>query len=305
MLEGSKLHFRSNGKLLITSEYLVLDGAEALALPTKKGQTLTVEKVRDNNIQWKSFSVDGSVWFECELDNNFEIISSTDTSVANTLTVFLKVSAMMNPNFVVETKGVDVETHLEFDQSWGLGSSSTLISNIAQWAKVDPFLLQQETFPGSGYDIACALSKSPIIYRIYNKEVSYLTTNFTPSFYDQIFFIHLNKKQNSRDGINKYKESKSDISSAVKTASSFADKFNNCRDLGEFRKLMAQHELLISEIIGEVPVKQKLFPDFKGSIKSLGAWGGDFVMAVGHNTESYFKSKGYKTIIPFKEMVLS
>jgi len=30
--------FYSNGKLLITGEYLVLDGAKALALPTKYGQ---------------------------------------------------------------------------------------------------------------------------------------------------------------------------------------------------------------------------------------------------------------------------
>ncbi len=35
--------FRSNGKLLLTAEYLVLDGARAIALPTKLGQSLTVE----------------------------------------------------------------------------------------------------------------------------------------------------------------------------------------------------------------------------------------------------------------------
>jgi mevalonate kinase len=304
MLEVDKLHFRSNGKLLITSEYLVLDGAEALALPTKKGQTLTVKKVGGNSIFWKSFTVDGLVWFECELDNNFEIITSSDSKIANTLTVFLKVSAMMNPNFLAEAIGTEVETHLEFDQTWGLGSSSTLISNIAQWAKVDPFLLQQETFPGSGYDIACALSKSPIVYRIFEKEVSYMTTNFRPSFTDEIFFVHLNKKQNSRDGIKKYKESKADISMSVELASDFTDEFVRCKDVKEFRALMAQHESFISEIIGEIAVKQKMFPDYKGSIKSLGAWGGDFIMAVGANTKTYFKKKGYDTIIPFKEMIL-
>jgi mevalonate kinase len=36
--------FYSNGKLLITGEYLVLDGATAFALPTKIGQNLIVEK---------------------------------------------------------------------------------------------------------------------------------------------------------------------------------------------------------------------------------------------------------------------
>ena len=35
--------FYSNGKLLITGEYVVLDGAKALALPTKFGQSLLVK----------------------------------------------------------------------------------------------------------------------------------------------------------------------------------------------------------------------------------------------------------------------
>ena len=35
-----KKTFYSNGKLLITGEYVVLDGAKALALPTKYGQNL-------------------------------------------------------------------------------------------------------------------------------------------------------------------------------------------------------------------------------------------------------------------------
>ena len=39
-----KKEFYSNGKLLITGEYLVLDGAKAFALPTKFGQNLIVEK---------------------------------------------------------------------------------------------------------------------------------------------------------------------------------------------------------------------------------------------------------------------
>ena len=37
-----KQTFYSNGKLLLTGEYLVLNGAVALAIPTKFGQTLTI-----------------------------------------------------------------------------------------------------------------------------------------------------------------------------------------------------------------------------------------------------------------------
>ena len=46
--------FKSNGKFLLTGEYLVLKGATALALPLKKGQSLDVEILDGNEglIHW-------------------------------------------------------------------------------------------------------------------------------------------------------------------------------------------------------------------------------------------------------------
>ena len=41
------MKYKSNGKILLTSEYLVLDGALALALPSKLSQNLEV-KYTDN-----------------------------------------------------------------------------------------------------------------------------------------------------------------------------------------------------------------------------------------------------------------
>ena len=61
-----KQTFYSNGKLLLTGEYVVLDGALALALPTKFGQNLIVEPISSEQILWKSFDQDGSTWFEDE-----------------------------------------------------------------------------------------------------------------------------------------------------------------------------------------------------------------------------------------------
>ena len=56
--------YYSNGKLLITGEYLVLDGAKALALPTKYGQYLTVTSGTNQEIHWTSFDNDNSIWFQ-------------------------------------------------------------------------------------------------------------------------------------------------------------------------------------------------------------------------------------------------
>ena len=56
------------------------------------------------------------------------------------------------------------------------------------------------------------------------------------------------------------------------------------------------------------------FPGFIGIlhdarvVKSLGAWGGDFVLAASAMDSAaitaYFKSKGLNTIIPYEQMVL-
>ena len=66
---------------------------------------------------------------------------------------------------------------------------------------------------------------------------------------------------------------------------------------------MRKHEKIISNVINKTSVKKLKFKDFQGEIKSLGAWGGDFILASGVNSPSYFKSKGYDTIIRFEDMI--
>ena len=61
----------------------------------------------------------------------------------------------------------------------------------------------------------------------------------------------------------------------------------------------------MSEILEMQTVKEALFPDFRGVVKSLGAWGGDFVLAVSReNPTEYFRNRGYDTVVPFSEMIL-
>ena len=54
------MEFYSNGKLLLTGEYLVLDGANAFAVPTKFGQNLIVEKIVEPQLIWGSFTNTGN-----------------------------------------------------------------------------------------------------------------------------------------------------------------------------------------------------------------------------------------------------
>jgi len=299
--------FYSHGKLLLSGEYVVLDGALSLAIPTKYGQSLIIEQIDEPKLFWKSFDENKSVWFENEFEINTDraLKQVHEDSVSKRLTQILNTTKDLNSEFLNKKHGFKVETHLEFPKNWGLGTSSTLINNIAQWTNVDAFSLLESTFGGSGYDIACAQNNSPITYQIEDKNPIVKTVNFTPSFKEHLYFIHLNKKQNSRDGIKNYHKNKENAQSAIEAINTITLEMISSKTLEHFQNLMVQHETIISKITKQTSVKDLLFKDFDGGVKSLGAWGGDFIMVASkHNPSTYFKDRGYETVIPYSKMAL-
>ncbi|GGK21031.1 hypothetical protein GCM10007962_13920 [Yeosuana aromativorans] len=299
--------FYSNGKLLLTGEYAVLDGALSLAVPTTYGQSLTIEPIDEQQLIWTSFDENNAVWFQ----DVFEIIQDVmlkqvqHDETYNKLVQILNTAKQLNPDFLGENKGFNVSTQLTFPKNWGLGTSSTLINNIASWAQVDAYSLLENTFGGSGYDIACAQHNYPISYQINEYGRSVNQVRFHPSFSDHLYFVYLNKKQNSRDGIAMYRSQTKESKMFISEISDITNKMIICESLNEFDKLITSHENLIATQIKQKPIKQLLFNDFNGAVKSLGAWGGDFILATSNgNPKSYFETKGFKTVIPYRDMVL-
>ena len=308
------MNYYSNGKLLLTGEYLVLDGAKSLALPTRFGQDLVVENIKESQIIWGSFTNTGECWFEAVFDlpklrlKNCTFNSNREGNaevIAETLLEILREAQRMNPNFLSSENGFVVKTNLTFPRNWGLGSSSTLINSIASWAKVDAFQLLWNSFKGSGYDIACAHNNTPILYQIEDRKPLVSKVEFNPNFKENIFFLYLNEKQDSKEGIAKFRESGASFQKETEEVSAISQDFLKAKSIQDFNKLIFEHEKIISSIIKLKPVKEKLFPDYFGEIKSLGAWGGDFVLATGNSdTLGYFKNKGFETILTYSQMVL-
>lgn len=308
------MKFYSNGKLLLTGEYLVLDGANSLAIPTKFGQDLIVNQIQESSLIWESFDELGNCWFEAEFRfPDLRIVTETfdaDTdnskeTLAITLQKILLEAKTVNPKFLKDAFGYHIKTNLTFPRNWGLGTSSTLIHNIASWASVDAFQLLNNSFGGSGYDIACAQNDTPILYQLENKIPVIEKVNFNPSFSDQLYFVHLNVKQNSKIGIKKYKENATEKAALINRVSEITNEIVACNSIVDFEKLLKEHEQLISEVIGNKPIQEIVFKDYFGQTKSLGAWGGDFILATGNeNTPQYFKEKGFETVIPYNKMIL-
>ena len=260
----------SSGKVLLTGEYVILNGALSLASPTKFGQHLKFEENQSNLINWKSFNYDGNIWFECSIKNeNLEIKSTSSKKISNTLIKIINHIRDYNPSFLKEN-GSDILTNLTFDKNWGLGSSSTLISNLAKLSGVDPYILNNKIFSGSGYDIACADSTSPIVYQLNKDQKTIDEVSFKPSFYEKIYFIYLNNKQSSISEIENYNKNRAS-DSIIKEISNITSTILQCNSIEEFNKLIVSHELIISNLISKSTVKETLFKDFNGSIKSLGA----------------------------------
>lgn len=302
--------FYSHGKLLITGEYAVLDGAKALAIPTKYGQEMQVETTDKHGISWTSLDERGEAWFEGNFilkENNFiPKEGKTQDSTALRLLEILNAAKDLNNEFFSEDQGYKITTKLEFNRNWGLGSSSTLINNIASWFNIDAYRLLEKTFGGSGYDIAAAQQDSAFTYQLTKGQPSVLKSPFEPDFKDQLFFVFLNQKQNSREAIAHYRnQPRENINILTEKISGLTEQFLKCENLEEFQLLIELHETLISKAVNLPKIKTRLFPNFSGSLKSLGGWGGDFILATGgQEAQQYFRRKGYNTIIPFNKMIL-
>lgn len=309
--------FYSRGKLLLTAEYLVVDGANAFALPCKYGQDMTVNDAGESEsleISWKSFTDKGEVWFDGRFVSRafpsrtggtstlFEPYSSTNDEVA------LKLSQLLFHAFkladAIPERKFEISTHLEFPQDWGLGSSSTLIANIAQWLGINPYELFFAWADGSGYDLACATADSGILYHKNGIEPIVTSINWKPSFQYEIFFLHLDEKQKSEREVKKYAQLNFDRDAAILEVNELTERMVQASTLQEFEAVCVAHEKLISTILQRTPVKDQWFADYQGSVKSLGAWGGDFVMVTKRpGFESYFKGKGFNTLLSFTDMI--
>lgn len=294
-------HFSANGKLLLTGEYFILDGAKALALPTKYGQTLTVEASSETGILWKGVDANHHTWFEAQFDAQLQIKKTTDIAVAERLQSILQLCPIGEQQLCFTTQ-------LDFPNNWGLGSSSTLLSLIAQYFGIDPYRLLAQTFGGSGYDIACATAKGPITYQILGNERAIISVDFNPVFKEHLYFLHLGKKQNSREGIAHYKSVVADKKQYIDQLPILTDGIIQATTLHEFSVYIEQHEALLSDVLKISSVKSMYFSDFPGAIKSLGAWGGDFVLVASdagmEAVHQYFKSKGLSVLISYDAMIL-
>ena len=299
---------QAHGKLLISAEYMVLYGSRALAVPLKKGQRLqTIRSANRRVFSWNAYQ-DEDPWFSADFNpSTLSVVATTDQEKAAYLQTLLKACIELDPAFQSELFDWDVETRLDFSPEWGLGSSSTLTALLAEWADINPLDLHFMVSEGSGYDVACAITDSAIIYSLQDNEPHYQPVLFNPPFAEQLYFVWLGSKQPTADHLAEMAGQLSPDPEMVDYFSTLTRGMLEAVELSDFRILMEDHEAKLSELIRLPRVSETHFPGLLGSVKSLGAWGGDFVMIASEQDPAalfnYLDNMGFTCRFRYKDLV--
>jgi mevalonate kinase len=301
--------YDAHGKVLLTSEFMILHGAKALAVPLTLGQSLTLSpKRRTGELHWTAQYAE-KTWFETTLSlDDLNILDTHHRDRSENLVRMLRALLKIKPGFIEQLRASDVITSLEFDPEFGFGSSSTLTSLLAQWAEIDSMQLHFSISRGSGYDVACARAGSAILYQVINEMPVVETIDFQPPFIDNMWLVYLGQKQESDKSVaaflNNYEPEQKDI----EHFSTLTHAFLRAKTADELGAVMERHENRLSEILNMPALKSKRFPDLDGYIKSLGAWGGDFALLVTSRDNdylfSYLQEKGINKWFAYKQIAI-
>jgi len=285
-----------------------LHGARAIALPLQVGQRMSIRNARGSDLIWEALDHNGEVWFDAQISlYDFSAIKTSDETIARKLKKILRSAVRSNSEFLSTWSGFKVETQLEFPLEWGFGSSSTLISTIAQWADINAFHLYFALFNGSGYDVACAEAEEAIQYQLSEDNLHFNEFDFNPSFLNKLYFVYQGKKQDSEESLKIHGKKFKNKPELIENISKISDDIATVKSFSKFNSLIEEHETLIGETIGHTPIKEQKFKNFSGTIKSLGAWGGDFILVSTDRgqeyVENYFASKKLNIVKPYKSLV--
>lgn len=303
----------SHGKILLAGEYAVMCGVEALAFPVKAGQWQHVWEMQAKGVSklvWQSKDADGTVWFECRIDTDIMHVAETgDQELSDTLLKLLSYIKQQKPSLFLH-KNIRIETECEFNRTYGLGSSSTLVCNLAKWSGVDAFELQEHVFGGSGYDIAVGNLGKPLVYWREQTFPNWSSWQLPADLTHGWYLAFPGQKQNSREALKDVKAELEKVNADIallQQMNACIQAIKNPRSMPMLEAMLEMWQALLSqrldlprpyETLGLTPVKG-------GLCKYLGAWGGDVLLINLTFLEAHQTAFENMELIPWNEYVIS
>jgi len=278
----------ATGKVMLTGEYLVMNGFDCIALPSKLGQWMHVwdfetPQGSPDFIIYQAKDINDNVWFETKIIlPNFEIMdpAQVENIQVDRLVGILK---MADVEFWQEGKSYRIETQLEFERVWGLGSSSTLVKLFADFLHLDPLNIQFEIFGGSGYDVAIAQLQKPMVYSLTPDNSNWKYWKLDKSLTENWHVVFYGEKMDSRSSVSAVQDALNDIAEDDFYTAQF-DKIlemsKSATDIISLESSLEMYQMLLAQALF-MPTTYDLLgikPVNKGLCKWLGAWGGDMIL---------------------------
>ncbi len=299
-------NYFSHAKLILLGEYAVLQGIDAICLPLSTGQNLIVNDVDSYEIQWVWTYKDHII-----ADIVFEpkTLKTLSGNPENAIWCrgLLELIRLYNPGFLLD-KGCRLSFVNHFPEAWGLGSSSATISSLCRMAGVNPYLVNKRLMGGSGADIACTTRNNWFLYRMKLPEPEIWNIPVDYRFIKNSYFIYSGSKQATAEHLRTIASQNEAREVQWSVINSLVYRFLAATKLKDACDTLDEHEAFISNAIKRKTIGDE-FSDFPGKIKSLGAWGGDFFMALTTEkpefVKKYFGIKGFDTVFSWHELVNS
>ena len=305
----------ATGKVMLTGEYLVMNGFDCIALPTKLGQWMHVwdfDTPDDSSdfILYQAKDLHGNVWFETKiLLPNFELVdpAQIENIQADRLVGILKLA---DSDFWETGKSWRIETQLEFERVWGLGSSSTLVKLFADFLHLDPMNIQFEIFGGSGYDVAIAQLQKPMVYCLTADDSNWKYWRLEEYFTKDWYLVFYGQKIDSRNSLSSVQDELNDIAEDEFYTAQFDKIISQTRiasNIMELESSLEMYQMLLSkalmlpttyDILGIKPVN-------KGLCKWLGAWGGDMILINKTILDAYPRAFENFRIFPWNSFIIN
>lgn len=294
--------YRVPGKLLLSGEYVVLRGVTALAVPTRAGQELRLSPAPSGQacfLHWVAYDQAGESWLDIQFGPRLEVKKASDIQVAKQLQILLRFAARYG---TFPQEPFRAQTHLGFDRSWGLGSSSTLVALIARFTHCDAMALHRHAYPGSGYDVATAMEAQALKYKLKKGQPQWRPFP-PPAVWHDTFLVYRGRKQDSQAEVARFEDTHVPTS-ILERLNEISLGLTGQMKITQLAAVLQEHETLLSQLLKRKPV-QADYPNCPAQLKSLGAWGGDFMWAVPHShsekeaVQRYFEPLPEVDIFPF------
>jgi len=295
------------GKILLSGEYALLEGSVGAAMVSKFGQylTLTSSQISSNLSKdyWLEFSsqreqevltafINPSTWECVSEEKKWHEACSFFKKNKCSLHFYLQEYKNQNKD---KNKGLKGNFHCNFNLSWGLGSSSSWICLLSYLIDFNPYDLNSFLFKGSGYDIAVGLYQQDLLF----SKPSHISLASFPllskkKYQEQghAFFAFMGKKISSQQSLEMaYAQNKKRplfSQKEINLISSFSRALSFSSRIEEWMKILQEQDLLLSFILGRSTLQHSFFSDFPGTIRPLGAWGGDLVLGLTTQTDKKF-----------------